>query len=57
MPLAKVPPVAFDAAIAYGLPATFAAAAAPALARVTDPMVSPFCSPLVVNSVPAKVTV
>ena len=34
-----------------------AVAAAPALAKVTLPTVSPFCSPLALNSVPANVTV
>ena len=42
--------------MAYGLPATVAAAAAPGEARVTLVTVSPFSSPLAVNSVPANTT-
>ena len=30
---------------------------APALLKLTEPMVSPFCSPVLVNSVPANVKV
>ena len=52
-----MPPVAFEAVIAYGLPATLAVAGAPALASVTEPIVSPFCSPAEANSVPAKTIV
>ena len=52
-----MPPVAFEAVIAYGLPATFAVAGAPALASVTVPIVSPFCSPAEANSVPVNVMV
>ena len=43
--------------IAYGLPATFVVFAAPALANVALPTVSPFCNPVGVNSVPANVNV
>ena len=43
--------------IGYGLPATVAVGAAPALVSVTLVTVSGARSPLVVNSVPAKVTV
>jgi hypothetical protein len=35
--------------MAYGPPATLAVAAVPLLVSVRLPMVSPFCSPLLVN--------
>ena len=49
--------MAFDGVIGYGLPATVAVAAAPALVSVTLVTLSVPSRPLVVNSVPAKVTV
>ena len=57
MPALKLPPVAALGAISYGLPATLAVASAPALARLTRPIVSPFFSPVLLNSVPLKLTV
>ena len=50
-------PTAADGTIGYGLPATVAVGGAPALVSVTEVTVSPFTSPVVVNSVPAKVKV
>ncbi len=50
-------PWAALAMMAYGEPATVAAAAAPLLVKATLDTVSPLTRPLVVNSVPAKVTV
>ena len=50
-------PTAALGVIAYGEPATVAAAAAPGLVRVALLTVSLFTKPLVVNSVPANVTV
>jgi len=46
----KVPPVAILAVMVYGLPLTPAVATVPVLARVTLPMVSPFCRPLEVKA-------
>ena len=57
MPLAKVPPVALLGVMLYGLPETAAVPLVPALDSVTEPMVSPFCRPLLVKAVPARVGV
>ena len=45
------------AVMAYGMAVTPAAAAAPALARLTLPTVSLFFSPMLLNSLPVKLTV
>ncbi len=50
-------PVAALGVMAYGLPATVAVGAAPALVSVTLSTLSAPSRPLVVNSVPAKTTV
>ena len=50
----KVPPVASEGTIEYGLPATEAVAGVPALTSVALPMVSAFNNPLDVNSVPVN---
>ena len=50
-------PTAALGTMLYGEPPTVAVAAAPALVSVTLVTVSLFFSPLVVNSVPANVTV
>ena len=50
-------PTAALGVMVYGLPETWAVAAAPALTRVTLPMVLPFNRPESVNSVPVKVKV
>ena len=57
MPALKVPPVAALGVMAYGLPATFAVPAAPALVSVTLPIDSPFFRPVEVNSPPVKLIV
>ncbi len=55
--VAEPAPVAAEAVIAYGLPATVAVCAAPALVNVTDVTLSVLTRPVGVNSVPANVTV
>ncbi|MNL79832.1 hypothetical protein D3C87_2065230 [compost metagenome] len=55
MPASNEPPLASDAVIVYGVPPlTAALALEPLLAKLTLPMVSPFCSPLAVKAVPAR---
>ena len=52
-----MPPLAAAPVMSYGLPATWVAAGAPALASDTLPTICPPCNPLAANSVPTKVNV
>jgi hypothetical protein len=57
LPALKLPPLAALGVIAYGLPATLAVPAVPALVCTTAPIVSLFCKPLASNAVGSSTAV